>query len=101
MHESVLLRNPGIHTFRTLLRASWQSWLNGIRYRAEVKRKRLVEVVGFAIFITALYLMGHAILNQLSRPHPSVVLRVINVFMILGVFVLAKDAMEKNIETLL
>ena len=98
MHESVLLQNPGIHTFRILLSASWQSWLNGIRYRAEVKRKRLIEVIGFAIFITALYLMGHAILNQLSRPHPSVVLRVINVFMILGVFVLAKDAMEKTLK---
>ena len=98
MHESLLLHNPGIHTFRTLLSASWQSWLNGIRFRAEVKRKRLIEVVGFAIFITALYLMGHAILSQLSRPHPSVILRIINVFMTLGVFVLAKDAMEKTLK---
>ncbi|MDE0505377.1 MAG: hypothetical protein OXI86_14970 [Candidatus Poribacteria bacterium] len=72
--------------------------MNGIRYRAEVKRKRLIEVVGFAIFVTALYLMGHAILSQLSRPHPAVVLRVINVFMMLGVFVLAKDAMEKTLK---
>ena len=98
MHESVLLQNPGIHTFRTLLSASWQSWLNGIRHRAEVKRKRLIEVIGFAIFVTALYLMGHAILSQLSRPHPSTVLRVINVFMTLGVFVLAKEAMEKTLK---
>lgn len=100
MSEPLLLQNPGIHTFRTLLSASWQSWLNDIRYRAEVKRKRLIEVVGFAIFITALYLMGHAILSQLSHPNPSVVLRVINVFMTLGVFVLAKDAMEKTLKFL-
>lgn len=100
MPESHLLQNPGTHTFRILLSASWQSWLNGIRYRAEVKRKRLIEVVGFAIFVTALYLMGHAILSQLSRPNLSVVLRVINAFMALGIFVLVKDAMEKTLRFL-
>ena len=98
MPEALLLQNPGIHAFRVLLSASLQSWLNGIRFRAEVKRKHLIEVVGIAIFITALYLMGHAILSQLNRPQPSVVLRVINVFMTLGVFVLAKDAMEKTLK---
>ena len=98
MSESLLLQNPGIQTFRTLLSASWQSWLNGIRFRAEVKRKRFIQVVGFAIFVTALYLMGHAILSQLNRPQPSVVLRIINVFMTLGVFVLAKEAMEKTLK---
>jgi hypothetical protein len=100
MPESHLLQNPGIHIFRILLSASWKRWLNGIRYRAEVKRKRLIEVVGFAIFVTALYLMGHAILSQLSRPNLSVVLRVINAFMALGAFVLAKDAMEKTLRFL-
>ena len=100
MPESFSLQNPGIYTFRILLGASWQRWLNGIRFRAEVKRKRLIEVVGFAIFIIALYLMGHAILSQLSRANPAMVLRVVNAFMALGVFVLAKDAMEKTLKLL-
>ena len=100
MPESFSLQNPGIYTFRILLGAGWQRWLNGIRYRADVKRKRLLEVVGFAVFIAALYLMGHAILSELSRPNPEIVLRVISAFMALGVFVLAKDAMEKTLKLL-
>ena len=100
MTSSSSLQNTGLHSFRILLRASWQQWLSGIRYRGEVQRKRLIEVVGFAIFIAALYLMGNAILSQLSRPNPATLLRIINVFMALGVFVLAKDAMEKTLKLL-
>ena len=100
MSESLPLQNPGILTFKTLLSASWRRWLNGIRYRAEIKRKRLIEAAGFAIFITALYLMGHAILSELNRPNPAVLLRIINTFMALGVFVLAKEAMEETLRLL-
>ena len=100
MSESLSLRNTGIHSFRILLNAGWQRWLNGVRYRAEVKRKRLIETVVFAVFIAALYLMGRAVLSELPRPNPEIVLRVINAFMALGVFVLAKDAMEKTLKLL-
>lgn len=100
MSESFPFQNPGILTFKTLLSASWQRWLNGIRYRAEIKRKRLIEAAGFAIFIAALYLMGHAILSELNRPNPAILLRIINAFMALGVFVLAKEAMEETLRLL-
>ena len=100
MRESLSIQNPGAHTFRILLTAGWRRWLNGIRHRAEVTRKRLIEVAVFAIFITALYLMGRAILSELNRPNPAIVLRVISAFMGLGIFVLAKDAMEKTLKLL-
>ena len=100
MSESLQLQNPGILKFKILLCASWQRWLNGIRCRAEIKRKRLIEVAGFSIFIAALYLMGHAILSELNRPNPAILLRIINAFMALGVFVLAKDAMEETLRLL-
>jgi len=52
------------------------------------------------VLITALYLLGRGVLGQLSHTYTPTVLRVINVFMVFGLFVLAKDAMEGALKLL-
>ena len=85
-----------------LLKASWQGWINSIRYASEERRKKIAEFLGFLVLIAALYLMGRAffrIVEQQGDAHgQTILLRAINICMGLGVFILAKDAMEDTIK---
>ena len=89
-----------MQTLTILLKTSWQSWINSIRHGAEERRKRIVEIIGFAVLIAALYLMGGAMLNQFGHVYVPKVLQAINIFMAFGVFILAKDAMEGSLKRL-
>ncbi|MCZ6679905.1 MAG: hypothetical protein O7E52_21945 [Candidatus Poribacteria bacterium] len=93
-----------METLTILLKASWQGWLNTIRHPSEERPKRIWELVGFLVLVAALYLMGRAIFGvakeQLGEAHGQTILQAINLFMTLGVFILAKDAMEGTIKQL-
>ena len=90
-----------MHTLSILLKASWQGWLNNIQYASEERRKKVAEIIGFLVLMTALYLMGHAIfkaVGQQTDAHGYTILRAINICVGLGVFILVKNAMEDTIK---
>ena len=93
-----------MHTLSILLKSSWQGWLNSIRYASEDRRKKVTEVVGFLVLMTALYLIGHAIfkvVGQQTDADGQTLLRAINICVSLGVFILVKSAMEATIKQLI
>ncbi len=90
-----------MHTLPILLKASWQSWLNNIQYASEERRKKVAEIIGFLVMMTALYLIGHAIfkvVGQQADTDGQTILRAINICVGLGVFILVKNAMEDTIK---
>ena len=99
-----------MHTLSILLKSSWQGWLNSIRYASEERRKKVAEIIGFFVLMTALYLIGHAIfkvVGQRAALSPDaigadadgqILLRAINICVGLGVFILVKTAMEETIK---
>ena len=99
-----------MRTLSILLKSSWQGWLNSIRYASEERRKKVAEVVGFLVLMTALYLIGHAIfkvVGQRAALSPDAIgadadghtlLGAINICVGLGVFILVKTAMEETIK---
>ena len=93
-----------MHTLAILLKSSWHGWVNSIRYTSEARRKKIAEIIGFFILIIALFLMGRAVFRaaetQLGDAYGRTILQAINIFMTLGVFILAKDAMEGSLKQL-
>ena len=90
-----------MHTLPILLKASWQGWLNSIQYASEERRKKVVEIIGFLVLMTALYLIGHAIfkvVGQQADADGQTILHAINICVGLGMFILVKGAMEDTIK---
>ena len=90
-----------MHTLSILLKSSWQGWLNSIQYASEARRKKVAEIIGFLVLMTALYLIGHAIfkvVGQQADADGQTILRAINICVGLGVFILVKSAMEDTIK---
>ena len=94
-----------MHTLSTLLKASWQGWLNNIQYVSEERRKKIAEAIGFLVLMAALYLMGRAIFKAVGQqaalsPNANghTILAAINICVGLGVFILVKNAMEDTIK---
>ena len=90
-----------MHTLPILLKASWQGWLNDIRYASEERRKKVVEIIGFLVLMAALYLIGHFIfkvVEQQADDDGQTILRAINICVGLGVFILVRGAMEDTIK---
>ena len=90
-----------MHTLSILLKASWQGWLNNIQYASEERRKKVAEIIGFLVLMTALYLIGHAIFKVVERRTETdgqTILHAINICMGLGVFILVKNAIEETIK---
>ena len=86
----------------SLLKASWQGWLNSVGRASEERRKKLGELVGLLILVIALYFIARAtfgwVKEQLTEASGKILLQAINTFMTLGVFILVKDAMEDTIK---
>lgn len=59
-----------------------------------------MEILGFAVLIAALYALSGAMLSQFGHVYVPGVLRATNIFLSLGVFILAKDAMEGSLKRL-
>ncbi len=90
-----------MHTLSILLKSSWQGWLNSIQYASEARRKKVAEIIGFLVLMTALYLIGHAmfkVVGQQADADGQTILRAINICVGLGVFILVKSAMEDTIK---
>lgn len=90
-----------MHTLPILLKASWQGWLNSIQYASEERWKKVAELIGFLVMMTALYLIGHVIfkvVGQQADADGQTILHAINICVGLGVVILVKGAMEDTIK---
>jgi ABC-2 type transport system permease protein len=87
-------------TLTILLKTSWQGWSNSLQHAAENRRRRIIETLGFSVLVTALYLTGQSVFNQLRDVDTATVLKATNLMMGFGVFILAKDAMEGSLKRL-
>ena len=85
-----------------LLKADWQGWLNGFRYGGEAWRKAALKGIGYLVFIVALSVLGHSLFThlRLTEAEPTLMLSVINGFMVFGIIVVAKELMESSLKSL-
>ena len=85
-----------------LLRADWQGWLNGLRYGREAWRKTALKGIGYLVFIVALSVLGNSLFThlRLTEAEPTLMLSVINGFMVFGIIVVAKELMESSLKSL-
>ena len=85
-----------------LLRADWQGWLNGLRYGGEAWRKAALKGIGYLVFIVALSVLGNSLFThlRLTEAEPTLMLSVINGFMVFGIIVVAKELMESSLKSL-
>ena len=85
-----------------LLKADWQGWLNGLRYGGEAWRKAALKGIGYLVFIVALSVLGNSLFThlRLTEADPTLMLSVINGFMVFGIIVVAKELMESSLKSL-
>ena len=85
-----------------LLRADLQGWLNGLTRGGEVWRKAALKGVGYLVFIVALSVLGNSLFThlRLTEAEPTLLLSVINGFMVFGIIVVAKELMESSLKSL-
>ena len=85
-----------------LLKADWQGWLNGLRYGGEAWRKVALKGIGYLVFIVALSVLGNSLFRhlRLTEAEPTLMLSVINGFMVFGIIVVAKELMESSLKSL-
>lgn len=85
-----------------LLRADLQGGLNGLRYGGEAWRKAVLKGIGYLVFIGALSVLGNSLFThlRLTEAVPTLLLNVINGFMIFGIIVVAKELMESSLKDL-
>ena len=86
-----------------LLRTDFQSWLNTIRYDSETQKKRLLELVAFAIIVFAFFFIMQASFSVIGRGllrnvnSVTAVSKVVSFLVGLGTFILIKDAIQGSI----
>ena len=85
-----------------LLRADLQGWLNGLRRGGEAWRKAALKGIGYLVFIVALSVLGNSLFThlRLTEAEPTLMLSVINGFMVFGIIVVAKELMESSLKSL-
>ncbi len=85
---------------KILIKASWQAWLNGLKYQPQ--RKQFFKFIGYLIFVVVLSALGNEIFThlRLSEASPIRVFSVINGFMLFGSAIVAKDLMETSLKVL-
>ena len=85
-----------------LLRADLQGWLNGLRRGGEAWRKAVLKGIGYLVFIVALSVLGNSLFTHLrfTEAEPTLLLGVINGFMVFGIIVVAKELMESSLKSL-
>lgn len=87
---------------KILLRADLQGWLNGFRHGGAAWRKAALKGVGYLVFIVALSILGNSLFThlRLTEAEPTLILSVINGFIIFGIIVVAKELMESSLKGL-
>lgn len=85
-----------------LLRADLQGGLNGLRRGGEAWRKAALKGIGYLVFIVALSVLGNSLFThlRLTEAEPTLLLSVINGFMVFGIIVVAKELMESSLKSL-
>ena len=85
-----------------LLRADLQGWLNGLKSGGEAWRKAALKGIGYLVFIVALSVLGNSLFThlRLTEAEPTLMLGVINGFMVFGIIVVAKELMESSLKSL-
>lgn len=85
-----------------LLKADLQGWLNGFRRGGEAWRKAALKGIGYLVFIVALSVLGNSLFThlRLTEAEPTLLLSVINGFMVFGIIVVAKELMESSLKSL-
>ena len=85
-----------------LLKADLQGWLNGLRHDGEAWRKAALKGIGYLVFIVALSVLGNSLFThlRLTEAEPTLILGVINGFMVFGIIVVAKELMESSLKSL-
>ncbi len=85
-----------------LLRADLQGWLNRLRGDGEAWRKAALKGIGYLVFIVALSVLGNSLFThlRLTEAEPTLLLGVINGFMVFGIIVIAKELMESSLKSL-
>ena len=85
-----------------LLKADLQGWLNGLRRGGEAWRKAALKGIGYLVFIVALSVLGNSLFThlRLTEAEPTLMLGVINGFMVFGIIVVAKELMESSLKSL-
>ena len=85
-----------------LLKADLQGWLNGLRHSGAAWRKAALKGIGYLVFIVALSLLGNSLFThlRLTEAEPTLILSVINGFIVFGIIVVAKELMESSLKNL-
>ena len=85
-----------------LLRADLQGWLNGLRHSGAAWRKAALKGIGYLVFIVALSILGNSLFTylRLTEAAPTLMLSVINGFIVFGIIIVAKEMMESSLKNL-
>ena len=92
-----MLRNVTI-----LLRADLQGWFNGFKHSGAAWRKAALKGIGYLVFIVALSILGNSLFThlRLTEAAPTLMLSVINGFIVFGILIVAKELMESSLKNL-
>ena len=87
---------------KILLKADGQGWLNSLKHDGEARRKGILKSIGYLVFIAALSVLGSSLFThlRLTEAEPTLILSVINGFMIFGIIIVAKELMESSLKIL-
>ena len=91
-----------LKNIRILLKADYHAWLNSFKHDRQAWRKSVLKGIGYLIFIVALAMLGYSLFRHLRSvdASPSLLLNVINGFMVFGIIVVAKELMESSLKIL-
>ncbi len=91
-----------LKNIKTLLKADWQGWMNSLKQGGETRRKGVLKIIGYLVFIAALSVLGSSLFThlRLTEAEPTLILTVINGFMIFGIIIVAKELMESSLKVL-
>ena len=91
-----------LKNIKTLLKADWQGWMNSLKQSEETRRKSILKGIGYLVFIAALSVLGSSLFThlRLTEAEPTLMLSVINGFMIFGIIIVAKELMESSLKIL-
>ena len=91
-----------LKNIKILLKADWQGWMNSLKQGGEPRRKGILKGIGYLVFIAALSVLGSSLFAhlRLTEAEPTLMLSVINGFMIFGIIIVAKELMESSLKIL-
>ncbi len=91
-----------LKNIKILLKTDWQGWMNGLKHAGIERRKSGLKGIGYLALIAALSVFGSSLFThlRLTEAKPTLILTVVNGFMIFGIIIVAKELMESSLKTL-